>query len=202
MASSKERTQQLSQLAFQLKMDFAPADQWGLHHLLKDFKLFSIGGAQKITNMMMHKDDMETTDFRVFDFSYTVSTGKSAVTVRQTVFYVHSSTLALPQFWMKPENIFHKLGIWLGLQHDINFVEYPEFSKQYFLKSKDEAYTRDTMKDQVLRFFTIEKNWYLEGVGYMMIFYKQNVMLEPAEIKQLHEKGNKLFTMLQAEPLQ
>lgn len=201
MASAEERTEQLNQLAHQLKMDFKPVDDWGLSNLLEDFKLFRSGGAHKITNMLMEKDDMETMDFRIFDFAYTVSTGKSSVTVRQTVLYVHSNALALPQFWMKPESIFHKLGIWLGLQRDINFIEYPEFSKQYFLKSKDEAYTRATMQEQVLRYFTIEKNWYLEGLGYMMLFYKQGVVLDIAQIKELREKGRKIYSMLLAEPI-
>jgi len=201
MAAAKNRTEQLSLLANQLKMDFQPVDEWKLSNLLEDFKLFRSGGAHKITNMLVEKDDMETMDFRIFDFAYTVSTGKSSVTIRQTVLYVHSTALALPQFWMKPENIFHKLGIWLGLQRDINFEEYPEFSKQYFLKSKDEEYTRATMRDLVLRFFTIEKNWYLEGIGYMMLFYKRGVLLEAPQIKELHNKGLKIYKMLLAEQL-
>lgn len=201
MASSAERTAQLSQLAHHLKMDFKPVDDWGLSNLLEDFKLFRSGGAHKITNMLIQKDEMETMDFRIFDFSYTVSTGKSSTTIRQTVLYVHAQTLALPQFWMKPENIFHKLGIWLGLQRDINFIAYPEFSKQYFLKSKDEDYVRATMNDQILRFFTIEKNWYLEGIGYMMLFYKQGVILDVPEITDLYHKGMKVYTLLLSEPI-
>ncbi len=201
MASATARTEQLNQLANQLKMDFKPIDEWKLSNLLEDFKLFRSGGAHKITNMLMEKDDMETMDFRIFDFAYTVSTGKTTTTIRQTVLYVHSTSLALPQFWMKPENIFHKLGIWLGLQRDINFEAYPEFSKQYFLKSKDEDYVRATMHDLVLRFFTIEKNWYLEGIGYMMLLYRQGVLLEAAQIKELRNKGLKVYNMLLAEPL-
>lgn len=201
MAFAKDRTEQLSRLADQLKMDFKPVDDWKLSSLLEDFKLFRNGGAHKITNMLMKKDDMETLDFRIFDFAYTVSTGKSSVTIRQTVLYVHSTSLALPQFWMKPENIFHKLGIWLGLQRDINFEEFPEFSKQYFLKSKDEEYTRATMDDQVLHYFTVEKNWYLEGIGYMMLFYKQGVVLDAPAIKELHWKGMKIYDMLVTEPV-
>lgn len=199
MAFAKDRTEQLRRLADQLKMDFKPVDDWKLSSLLEDFKLFRNGGAHKITNMLMKKDDMETLDFRIFDFAYTVSTGKSSVTIRQTVLYVHSTSLALPQFWMKPENIFHKLGIWLGLQRDINFEEFPEFSKQYFLKSKDEEYTRATMDDQVLHYFTVEKNWYLEGIGYMMLFYKQGVVLDAPAIKELHWKGMKIYDMLVTE---
>jgi len=201
MASARERTEQLNILARRLKMDFQPTDEWGLAKFLKDFKLFRNGGSHKITNMMVEKDDMETLDFRIFDFSYVVSTGKSTATIHQTVLYVHSTALALPHFWMKPENIFHKLGIWLGLQRDINFVEYPQFSKQYFLKSKDEEYVRATMNDVVLHFFTVEKNWYLEGIGYMMLFYKQGVLLDVPEIKELHDKGMKIYNMLHAEPI-
>ncbi len=199
MASSKERTDQINRLSTRLKMDFTAADKWGLYNLLEDFKLFRSGGSHKITNMLMRKDDMETTDFRIFDYSYVISTGKSSTTIRQTVFYMHSTTLALPQFWMKPETVFHKLGIWLGLQRDINFEEFPEFSSQYFLKGTDETYVRSTMNDNVLRFFTIEKNWCLEGVGYMMLLYKKGMILDTYEITQLFHKGLKVYNLLQAE---
>lgn len=201
MALSKQRTEQLNRLGLQLKMDFDPEDGWGLQNMLTDFKLASIGGSKKIRNMLTHKDDLKGLDFRIFDYTYVVSTGKSSAAIHQTVLYMHSTALALPQFWMKPETILHKIGIWLGLQKDINFEAYPEFSAQYFLKSTDEEYARATMNEQVLRFFTIEKNWSLEGIGYMMLFYRKGMLLTPAAIKDLHDKGMKLHQMLLSEPL-
>ncbi len=44
MASATARTEQLNQLANQLKMDFKPVDEWKLSNLLEDFQTFSFRG--------------------------------------------------------------------------------------------------------------------------------------------------------------
>lgn len=194
---SKQRTQQLEQVAFNLNMQFEPKDEWGLYELLRDFKLFEISGGKKgISNVMHHNDGMLEMETSIFDYQYTISTGKSAVTYKQTVFFMQSKKLGLPHFWMKPETIFHRLGEWLHFSKDIDFETFPKFSEQYWLKSTDEHYLRASMNDKVLRFFTIEKNWSLEGCNYYLIFYRHNVLLPPAIIKDFYQRGMKICEML------
>ena len=160
---SKRRTQALEQVAFDLGMQFTPKDEWGSYELLRDFKLFQVGSRKGITNVMQYQDELLETEVSIFDFQYTVSTGKTSVTFQQTVFFMQSKKLGLPHFWMKPEKFSHRLGEWLNLSKDIDFEEFPKFSEQYWLKSKDEDYMRATMNDKVLKFFTVEKEWSLEG---------------------------------------
>lgn len=194
------RTQLLSQVAGQLDMQFTPEEEWGVIALLKDFKLFRYGSGARITNVLHKQDAWLETDVRIFDYKYTIHAGNSHKTYRQTVFFVQSKRLALPHFWMKPETFFHKIGQWLGIK-DIDFIEHPEFSDQYYLKGKDEEYIRATMNDDVLRFFTIEKNWHLEGVNYYMILYKPEELMLPTKISQLYKKGLKLCELLEAEKI-
>lgn len=196
---SNKRTQALEQVAFDLEMQFQPKDQWGLFEFLRDFKLFQAGGRQGITNVMHRKEGMLDTEINIFDYQYTVSTGKSTVTFQQTVFFVQSKKLGLPHFWMKPETISHKIGEWLRLQKDIDFAQYPTFSEQYWLKSADEDYLRATMNRPLLRFFTIEKDWSLEGCNYYLIFYKNYKLLPPETIREFYRKGMKICEMLYLE---
>ena len=197
---SAQRTEELQMLADQLGMNFARKEEWGLIALLKDFKLFRIGGSQKITNLMSKKDEWLESESHIFDYKYTVSTGKSSVTYSQTVFFVNSKKLGLPHFWMKPETFFHKIGHFLGIK-DINFEAFPQFSDQYYLKGNDEDYIRATMNERVLHFFTIEKNWNLEGINYFMIFYCHNTLIPPHLIKEFYKKGMKICDMLMTDPL-
>lgn len=194
---SKKRTQALAQVAFELEMSFEPKDEWGSYELLRDFKLFQTTGNRKgITNVMRKKDAMLEMEVNIFDYQYTVSTGKTSHTYRQTVFFMQSKKLGLPHFWMKPENFTHRLGEWLNLTHDIDFEEFPRFSEQYWLKGTDEDYIRATMHDKVLKFFTVEKDWSLEGCNYYLIFYKNHTLLPPAVIREFYHKGMKICEML------
>jgi hypothetical protein len=140
--------------------------------------------------------------FHVFDYRYTISTGKSARTFKQTVLFINSKHLSMPEMLMKPEYFFNKIGNWLGLQQDIDFEEHKVFSDNYLLQGEDEPRIRRTMdQEDVLRFFTIEKDWHLESVGFFMIFYQHDRLILPNEIKHLFERGMLLFDSFKEKPI-
>jgi hypothetical protein len=135
----------------------------------------------------------------VFDYRYTVSTGKSSHTFHQSVFFIQSKQLAMPQMLLKPENFFHKIGAWLGMQ-DIDFEEHPEFSDRYLLQGEDEERIRRTMSNEtVMRFFTVEKNWSLESIGFYLVLYQERKLIDPGHFKTLYGKGMKLYEQLKTE---
>lgn len=191
---SGRRSQELAEIAYRMQVDFSPEDDWGLIKLLEDFKLFSRGFGKRITNVFRSRDDMLETDLRIFDYQYTISTGKASKRFRQTVFFADSRKLGLPEFRMKPELFIHKIGALLGFK-DINFEAFPKFSRQYYLKSSDEYYMRASMNDGILRFFTVEKGWRVEGINYYLIFYKKDVLFPPEEIKDFFAKGTQVFEL-------
>ncbi len=195
------RTEQMQQIAFELGMSCQAKDDWGLLKLLKDFHLFRRGGRKRIEHVLYRRDDMLETEVNIFDYAYTISSGKSSKTYRQTVFFVQSKKLGLPQFLMKPEHFFHKVGEWLGMVKDIDFEAFPQFSDQYWLRSEDEEYMRATVHEPFLKFFTIEKNWHLEGVNYYLILYRDNQLLTPPQIRDFYKKGMKVCEMLHADQL-
>jgi hypothetical protein len=198
---SKKRTEDLSRIAFDMKIAFQEKDHWNLHTLLEDFKLFRYGGRKEIKNLMYHSDPMMNSEVYIFDYRFVISTGKSSKAYNQTVFFVHSKKLGLPFFRMRPENFFHKIGSWLGID-DIDFEEYPEFSKQYYLKSDDEDYIRYMMNDEILKFFSIEKKWFLEGINYYLIFYRRDKLMNPGQIKKFYQKGMHLFELFRDQSWQ
>ncbi len=189
------RKADMKQLSSKLKMEYSATDEWGLLNLLTDFRLFKRGYAKRISNVLSVKDSMMDSHLRIFDYKFVVGGGNSTRRISQTVFFVNSKKLGLPQFSMKPENFFHKIGAKLGMQ-DIDFEEYPTFSDQYLLRGADEGFIRSTMSPDLLQFFTLEKYWSLEGVNYFFIFYKWNKILPVDQVQQMHKKGVKIFEML------
>lgn len=170
----------------------------GLVRQLSDFKLFKIGGRKRAKNLLTKNDLSEDLKINLFDYHYTVSTGQSSHTYRQTVLFLQSKNLGLPQFYLKPEHLFNRIGAWFGIK-DINFDYDPEFSRLYYLKGPDEELIRQTFSDQVLQFFRKEKNLNVEGLNYFLIMYTHKKLLSPDQIKAFFTRGMEMYRILKRE---
>ncbi|MEZ5057819.1 MAG: hypothetical protein R2879_12370 [Saprospiraceae bacterium] len=185
----------MKKLAFDLELEFVGEEEWGLINRLQDFKLFNQGIKKSIFNMMHKKTDFFEEQVYLFDYKYVISTGKATQKFYTSVFFIQSKELGLPEFLMKPENFFHKIGSFLGMQ-DIDFEESPEFSNQYLLKSDDEYRLRKLFDEDMLKMFTVEKNWTLEGIGYFMVFYRHNYLLNMQTLESFYKKGMTIYDFL------
>lgn len=188
----------MSQVAFELEMDFRPNDEWGLLSLLEDFHLFSKGRRRRVYNLMEKRDVFLDERFQIFDYSYRVHRGKARRKYRQTVFFIQSKDLVLPEFFLKPENFFHKIGSLLGMQ-DIDFEDFEQFSRRYLLQGEDEELVRDMMQEPVLNFFQVERNWSIQGVGYFLVIYRHNHLLSPVSIRDFYRKGLEIYDLLRSK---
>jgi len=52
------------------------------------------------------------------------------------------------------------------------------------------------MNEDVLHFFTIEKEWSLEGLNYFLIFYKADYLMAEEELVDFYHKGNEIVNLL------
>jgi hypothetical protein len=52
---------------------------------------------------------------------------------------------------------------------------------------------------QIIHFFTIEKGWTLESVGYYLILYMHDKLIVPDQIKRLYSKGMSLYEQFKSE---
>lgn len=195
MPKQEYRGRQLRKVAFDLGMEYQEEDQYDLTTQLSDFRLFSRGARKRISNIMRRQDGLMEFDIRVFDYRYLRWNGNKMKTHQQTVFYLQSTQLGLPEVWMQPETIFHKVGELFG-RGDIDFVRFPKFSGNYRLTGEDEVFVRHHFNDEVLNYFTVEKGWSLEGVGYFLILYKKGRIMAPEKIKDFYKRGMKVFEMM------
>lgn len=192
------RTQSLKGYARKMEMDFHEEDEFGLMRLLQSFSLFKRGRRRKITNIM-YKEIINHKSF-VFDYTYVIGKNNHRKYKRQTVLFVDSKDLGLPAFSMQPEFLWHRLTEWLRLTKDIDFETHPEFSEKYLLQAEDEALLRYLYNKEVLDFFTIQKNWYVEGLNYFLLIYSLNERFHPKVIESFIEMGNRLFDLLKQDP--
>ncbi len=193
-----ERQEEMARLAPSLGMKYAPDDEIRVMRLLMDFKLFGRGRSKKIKHLLWRNEPEDDVKLRVFDYQYTVRSGNSSRTYVQTVFFIYSKELGLPQFYLKPENVLHKIGAWLGWD-DIDFTSHEQFSNQYLLKGEDEELVRDTFSESVLHYFTFEKDWHVEGLNYFLILYRHGRRLPPKEIQRFYQKGREIYDILKEE---
>ena len=154
----------MKKLAFQLDMEFTKKDEFSLRKRLTDFQLFQKGHSRSIYNLMIKKDDWLETQYSIFDYKYVQQHGKHAKTYRQTVFFIDSKKLELPEFLMKPEHFLHKIGKHLNLVQDIDFKEHPEFSKNYLVQSEFPEMLKEQTHPELLKFLTIEDKWTLVSI--------------------------------------
>lgn len=193
MLKNYRRGDQLKEAARRLKLEYRPTDQWGIQQQLQDFRLFKRGFRGRIHHVISQEDGLMESRVHVFDYRYLKWMGKSSKRVQQTVFFLESRKLSLSEFYMRPEYFFHRIGEMLGVTDDIDFEQHLDFSNNYRLTGDDEVFIRHNFKEDVLRFFAIEKGWSLEGLGFYLVLYKHGKLLSGEKIKDFYEKGMKVY---------
>ena len=203
---SEQRLKKLKDFAEQMGMEFSEKGDSALLESLSAFDLFSKSGV-KITNVLYGDSEQlgYGEEFEVRILECTQDIGEDGQ-VHQTVICFRSSQLSLPDFSMRPEYFFHKIGSVLGYQ-DIDFESHPtaaEFSKKYLLRGKDEQKIRVLFTDKVLTFFAAHPDvgnghlpfWHwsqhmvcVEGSGDQLILYRDGIRIKPEDIPAFMKEG-------------
>jgi len=195
--SEQVRSNNLIAVADRLGMDFKQKDDSYIS-LLQDFQLFKKGSGKTVFNVLRQDNEELNTRVFIFDYQYMANPGKMDPLTTQTVLFVDSRSLSLPDFKMKPEKGIHKLREKIGLIQDIDFETYPEFSDHYLVQGEDEDWIRRIFNDQLLDFFTIEKDWHFEGVNFHFVLYKYQQRIKFWQIEEFYNKLMKIVNMLQS----
>ena len=193
------REKELRNLAVRRDYTYGETDEHGLSQRLREFRLNSRGHSRTVTNVLRRQHGMLEYDSSVFDFSYREWGDEASKATHQTVFFLESQQLVLPELRMQPETVVHKLGELFGFG-DIDFVRFPKFSSQYRLTGEDEVFIRHHFTDEVLSFFTLNKGWSLEAIGYYVILYKKGFLLPPDQIDALFRKGMRVYELFREQP--
>ena len=186
----KKRTEQLALISAELKLNFFPKGSTSLFERLKPFHLFSKGWSRKIKNLM--EGEANKVELAIFDYQYTTHGGQHPQTHRQSLLFIRSPKLNLPDFSLRPENVFHKIGGAFGYK-DIDFETHPIFSKSYLLRGDNETAIRGLFNNELLNFIQSQQKISIEGSGNQIIFYRHRNRIKPEEVESFMEEGFQVF---------
>ena len=165
-----------SLLAESLHFTFSEKGDYSKLDVLSEFHLFSQGRSRRISNVLtgMFND----IPVMVMDYKYTTGGGKSSHTWQQTVLAIESDKLRLPNFVLRPENLFDKIGSVFG-KKDINFETAPVFSKRYLLRGTNEEPIRSLFNERALEYYEQHPGVCTEGDGMKLIYYRASKRIPP-----------------------
>lgn len=189
----KQRSKALKQEADKLGFEFVedPSDDFMSN--FGQFHLFSQGHSKDVINRMQGQRNGNY--IRIFGYSYTVGYGKHKTTANQTVIAFRSDNIELPNFVLRPESFLHKIGKVFGME-DINFYDYPEFSKMFLLKGENEQAVRDLFSSEVIQFFQQHQGISVEADGNTLIVYRQAKRTKPSLIRNQLMDAEAVLTKL------
>ena len=130
----------------------------------------------------------------IFDYEYIVGSGKSSSVFKQTVASFQSDKLHTPVFQLYPEGFMARIGHALGSQ-DIDFDEYPIFSKQYQLKGKEEP-IRQFFSKPILDYFTAMEGWHIEAREGHVLVMRYNKRSEPEALGAFMKDALEVYNLL------
>ena len=183
---AKKRTEAMRAIAESLEMEFV-AEKCDPNTLgLDGIDLFEKGRSRQVLNLI--KGTFEDTNAFIFDYHYVTGGGKNSSHHSQTVIAYEICSedgFQLPQLTCKPERFFHKFADMFGFE-DIDFEQYPEFSKAYRLKGENEDSVRKIFNETVIRQLEaeIEQRWNVDGSGELLVIHKNDRIIKPEDCPQ------------------
>ena len=196
------RLAEINRLGKELDLAVLPKDALGLGRQLQQFELFSRERSSWLRNGRVSyvlRGQIEDTEVYLFDYTYVVSTGKSAHRVSQTVFFANDKNWYLPDFHLKPETWWHKVLKTIGWKDDINFSESPDFSDKFWLTSNFEQLIREQFTPTLQHFLLERPPVHIEGRNYYLVAHKPGKVLQADEARNFFEQCCEMVKMLKKE---
>ena len=191
--SNKRRTAAFKEQAEQMGLRFSDTPDGQVYEYFGSFKLFNIGRSRRMSNLI--EGDSGDVKISIFDYRFVTGSGKNSSTHNQTIIALQSLHLRCPEFTMRPEGFFDKIGSAMGFQ-DLDFDSHPLFSKLFVLKGPDEPAIRSFFTPTVLEFFERHPKDSLEARDDMMFFYRNRTIRKPEELKDLLAQAYEAFGVL------
>ncbi|MFK7769915.1 MAG: hypothetical protein AB8B55_22095 [Mariniblastus sp.] len=191
--AEKKRREGLMAAAEEMGLTFFKDGDPALLNRLSSFKLFNKGRGRKMRNLI--QGDSGEVAIAIFDYQYTVGSGKNSKTHRQSIVALQSSELVCPDFTIRPESFFDMVGSALGFQ-DIDFETHPQFSKLFVLQGSSEEAVRKYFTPALLEFFEARAGISVEAQAGALFFYRTNKRIKFDEIKDNLAEAYEVFGVM------
>lgn len=159
-------------------------------------EVMNIGRRHQARNIL--RREVPPLDVVLFDYRYTVGSGKHSNTIDQTIAVFRSNRLRNPPFVIKPEGFFSRVGALIGVQ-DIDFEDSPEFSRKYVLQGPDEEAIRAFLTPARRDLITTFDRLCMQAHTGCFYFWFDRKRTRPAELQAFFEKAFTVYSAF-AEP--
>ena len=194
--AQKKRREAWQRAAEELGLPFLDANT-GVMSRCANMKLFSQGRSRRFYNAL--EGDTGDTKITIGDYRYTTGSGKNSTTHVQTRCVLHSSTMHVPNCYLRPENaFFDKIGAMFGGQ-DINFADNPAFSGAYVVQGDSEPAVRELFDENVRAWFAERRGrrFHFEAKGDKFVFH-YGKKLKPEEASRLMQEALEIMNLLRS----
>jgi len=193
--AKRKRREGVALFALELSLEYRPLSLATDLGITVPFQLLSLGRSKEISNIVVA--DTQDTVAVMFDYKYVLGSGKNSATHQLSVVFFSSKLLNTPEFTMRPERWFHRLGQVFGIK-DINFQTHPVFSSQFLLQASDENALRTWMSMNRLTSLEKHKDICIESIGSECLIYK-TTLIQPRNLRAWLEEAFTIFSILGSE---
>jgi hypothetical protein len=189
----RKRTNDLRRTASELGFTFSPYGDMDTFEQLSAFPLLhSKASATQLSNVMRGMAD--GLEVKIFDYEYRTGSEESLEDKRQTVICFRSPELDVPEFTLRPKNLFHKIAAFFGYP-EVVVADHPLFSKSYILRGQDGPAVRKLFHEDVLLYFERCSNFSAEGKGSQFLLYRAGKLVEWDDVRFLVQQGFEILEM-------
>lgn len=151
-------------------------------------------GRNRVVSDIIEVVRTEELQMTLFDYSYTIGSGKSRREIYQTITRMQSPLIQLPSFILFQETILSKLGKLFG-GTDINFPDAPAFSSKYVLRGADETAIRALFSPTVMQFLEQQEHLTIEVAGDLMFTYRAYHRPKPEQLESFIAEGKQILAL-------
>lgn len=189
-AITRKRSRQFEQAAGELSLLFQAEFPSKYAQELGKYPLFQVGSERRSVNAIT----ADSGDVRlvIFDYHYATGSGKNKTRYKQTVAWVLSRELEMPDFNLSPESWLSRIGDLLT-KSDIDFADDAEFSKKFVLTGSDPAAVASFFNPVRRQALLKIKSPRIEAASHAFIFYRPRHRIAPSDVKTLMSEAFLLY---------
>jgi len=130
----------------------------------------------------------------IADLNITQGVRQAGQEIHVTVVHLSEMNLPIPDFALEPESFGTKFSELVGGK-DIDFPNYPEFSRKFYLRG-EESSVRAFFKEPVIRFLENREEIHIECHKNRLLLYKRLDLLDTGEIEFLERYAEEFVEVL------
>jgi hypothetical protein len=109
--------------------------------------------------------------------------------------FISEIQVSIPDFALEPEGLWSKFSELSGGK-DIDFKDYPEFSRHYYLRGDNEFAVRNFFNESLIKFFEEHDEIHVECHKNKLLIYKKRAVLNIDEIMQTEKFADELLAII------